>query len=287
MLPFRKILFPVDYSAPCQAVIPYVQEMAERFSAELTAVYAYAPSAAISHSELLLIDPELQTKVHALEEDRLKQFVCRFFPSQQVECFAQLGEPGSVINGLVRQQRADLVMLATRGHGPVRRLLLGSVTAKVLHDVSAAVWTGVGAALADHPVRIPYQSIVCALDDGDEAAAVLKAASAISSAYHAQLSILHVVQAPLSSPEIDVRAYTQKLIDRAQLGIRELKAKVGVDAPHTVVEALVAERIHQEVVRRKADLLVTGRGHAMGTISRLWSHLYSVIRDSPCPVISI
>ncbi len=287
MLPFRKILFPVDYSAPCQAVIPYVQEMAARFSAELTAVYAYAPSAVISHNELLLIDPELQTKVHALEEDRLKQFVCRFFPNQQVECFAQLGEPGSVINRLVQQQRADLVMLATRGHGPVRRLLLGSVTAKVLHDVGAAVWTGVGAALADHPVRIPCQSIVCALDDGDEAAAVLKAASVISSAYHAKLSILHVVQAPLSSPEIDVRAYTQKLIDRAQLGIRELKAKLGVDAPYTVVEAPVAERIHEEVVRRKADLLVTGRGHAMGAISRLWSHLYSVIRDSPCPVISV
>ncbi len=36
MLPFHKILFPVDYSAPCQAVIPYVQEMACHFSAELT-----------------------------------------------------------------------------------------------------------------------------------------------------------------------------------------------------------------------------------------------------------
>lgn len=192
-----------------------------------------------------------------------------------------------MINGLVQEQRADLVMLATHGYGPVRRLLLGSVTAKVLHDVSAAVWTGVGAALDDHPARIPYKSIVCALDDDDEAAAVLKAASIISCAYHAQLSILHVVQAPLSFPEVDVRAHTQKLIDRAQLGIRELKAKLGVDAPHTVVEALVAERIHQEVVRRRADLLVTGRGHAMGTISRLWSHLYSVIRDAPCPVISV
>ena len=49
--------------------------------------------------------------------------------------------------------------------GRVRRFLLGSVTAKVLHDVSAAVWTGVGAELSEHPVKIPYQSIVCALDD--------------------------------------------------------------------------------------------------------------------------
>jgi len=51
MLAFHKILFPVDYYAPCQAVIPYVQEMACRFSAELTAVHAFAPLAAMSHGE--------------------------------------------------------------------------------------------------------------------------------------------------------------------------------------------------------------------------------------------
>ena len=287
MLPFRHILFPVDYSAPCRAVIPYIREMACRFSAELTAVHAYAPFAAISHSELAMTDPELQTKVQALEQDRLKQFTCQAFPGPKVQCFAQLGEPGSVIARLVQEQRADLVMLATRGHGPVRRLLLGSVTAKVLHDVSAAVWTGVGAALSDHPVRLPYQSIVCALDDSSEAAAVLKAASVIASTYHAQLSIVHVVATPPSYPDIDLSAAIKALISRAHLGLRELKAQLGVDAPHTVVDALLEQGIHQEVVRRKADLLVTGRGHAIGTFSRVLSHLYPVIRDSPCPVLSI
>ena len=287
MLPFRHILFPVDYSTPYQAVIPYVQEMASRFSAELTAVYAYAPLAAISHGDLLITDPDLQTKAHALEEDRLRQFVRQVLPDQKVECFAQLGEPGSVIARLVQEQRADLVMLATRGQGPVRRFLLGSVTAKVLHDISAAVWTCVGTALSDHPVRLPYQSIVCALDDSNEAAAVLKAASAIAYAYHAQLSILHVVATSPPYPDIDLGAHTKALIDRAQLSLRELKAKLGVDAPHTVVDALLDEGIRHEVVRRKADLLVTGRGHAIGTFSRLWSHLYSVIRDSPRPVLSV
>ena len=48
MLPFRKIVFPVDYSEPCRAVAPYVQEMAARYSAELTAVHAYAPLDAIA-----------------------------------------------------------------------------------------------------------------------------------------------------------------------------------------------------------------------------------------------
>ena len=177
MLPFHKILFPVDYSAPCSALLPYVQEMACHFSAELTVCHAYAPLAAIVQSELLTTDPELQAKARDLEEDRLRQFASQVFPGQQTEAIVELGEPGSVIDRVAQQQRADLVMLATRGHGPVRRFLLGSITAKVLHDVSAAVWTGVGAALSDHPVRIPYQSMVCALDDSPEAEGVLRAAA--------------------------------------------------------------------------------------------------------------
>ncbi len=287
MLPFHKVLIPVDYSAPCQVLIPYIQEMASRFSAELTVCHAYAPLDAILHSELLVTDPELQAKARALEEARLRQFACHNFPGQKLETIAALGEPGSVIDRLVQQQRADLVMLATRGLGPVRRFLLGSITAKVLHDVNAAVWTGVGAALSDHPVKIPYQSIVCALDDSQEAEAVLRAAASIASAYRAQLWIVHVVPTPPAYPELDLEAHTKQLTDASQVQLRELKDKLGIDAPHTVIDALLGDGIQRELVRRKADLLITGRRHSMGTFSRIWSHLYAIIRDSPCPVLSI
>ena len=38
---------------------------------------------------------------------------------------------------------------------------------------------------------------------------------------------------------------------------------------------------------RVFDLIVLGRGHTHGTFSRIWSHLYSVVRAAPCPVMSI
>ena len=287
MLPFHKILFPVDYSEPCQAIVPYVQDLACRFSAQVTLVHAYAPLASIAQSEILITDPTLQEKAHALEEERLREYACQVFQGLQVETMVELGEPGGVIDRVAQQQRADLVMLATRGHGPIRRFLLGSITAKVLHDVSAAVWTGVGAALIDHPARVPYQSIVCALDDTVEAESVLRAAHRIASVYGAQLWILHVVQTPPPYPEVDLAEHIQLLTDAAQCRLRELKAKLGIDAPHAVIDALLADGIHKEIVRRNADLLVTGRGHSIGTFSRLWSHLYSIIRDAPCPVLSV
>jgi len=141
--------------------------------------------------------------------------------------------------------------------------------------------------LADHPARIPYGSIVCALDDSAEAPAVLKAAASVASTYSAQLWILHVVPTPPEYPDIDLAEHTKQQIERAQRGLRELKSNLGIDAPHTVVDAVLSEGVRHELIRRKADLLVTGRGHSIGTFSRLWSHLYAIIRDSPCPVLSI
>jgi nucleotide-binding universal stress UspA family protein len=96
-----------------------------------------------------------------------------------------------------------------------------------------------------------------------------------------------VVPTPPAYPDIDVSEHIRQFTEASQARLRELKAQLGVHAPHTVVDALLTDGIHHELVRRRADLLVTGRGHSIGTFSRMWSHLYSMIRDSPCPVLSI
>jgi len=239
-------------------------------------------------SELTMTDPELQTKIQALEQDRLNQFICQAFPGQMVESFAHLGEPGSVIAHLVQEQRADLVMLATRGHGPVRRFLLGAVTAKVLHDVRAAVWTGPGSRTIGAS-RAPALPIHC-LQPWMIAAKrpqFSKRRLSLPPPTTLNCPIPSRRSNPPSYPDVDLSAAIKTLIGRAHLGLRELKAQLGVDAPYTVVDALLEQGIHQEVARRKADLLVTGRGHAIGTFSRVLSHLYPVIRDSPCPVLSL
>jgi hypothetical protein len=45
------------------------------------------------------------------------------------------------ISSLARDWGIGLIMMATRGRGLFRAALLGSVTAKVLHDADCPVWT--------------------------------------------------------------------------------------------------------------------------------------------------
>ncbi len=291
MLPFRKILFPIDYSEPCRAVAPYVREMLRHFSANLTLVHAYGPEA-LASSELALTNPELPEQVRILVQQRLREFALEAFPGLPVETIVELGEPGGVIHKIVQHQGADLVMLATHGRGPFRRLLLGSVTAKVLHDVSAAVWTGIGSVFEGHAPGIPYTSVLCALDpgngdEGEEAEAVLTAAAAFARGYQARLSLVHVVETPPSNLAVDCSPYKKELMDTADFKLRELKGKLGIDAPHAVVDAEVPEGLRQEAVRQKADLIVTGRGFAQERFNWMWSRLYPIVRQSPCPVLSI
>jgi nucleotide-binding universal stress UspA family protein len=284
MLPFRKILFPVDYSEPCRAVIPYVREVARHFSAQVTLVHAYPPII-LPYGDLA-VDPILPGDIRQFEETRLKKFAIDTFPGLHVETFAEPGEAGSVVHKIVEHQGTDLVMIGTHGYGPARRFLLGSIAAKVLHDVSVAVWTSAGSA-ASHPAATHYKCVLCALDESEEAETVLAAAAAVAAEYKARLSLVHVMDMPASSANFDFGPGEKEMRDDADCRLRELKDQLGIDAPHAVIDGAVAEGVQQEAIRRNADLIVTGRGLEQGTISRLWSRLYPIIRESPCPVLSI
>ena len=299
MLPFKKILFPVDYSPSCTAMVPYVNDMIRHFSAELTLVHAFALRPAFINRDLegVLVysdvysdpayDPQSLEEARLTEDQRLREFAARMFPGYRAEVMAQEGEAGTVIHRVLEHQGADLVMMPTRGCGPLRRFLLGSVTAKVLHDVSAAVWTGIGSAIEAHAPTVPYKSIVCAVDQTDEAEVILRAAAALAKSYQANLALVHVLEMPPATIEIDFSPYRKNLIDAAHAHLQGLKNRLNLDVPDIVIDAGLTGGIHEEVVRRKADLLIVGRGHDHGIVGRVWSRLYSIVRDSPCPVLSI
>ncbi len=279
MLPFRKILFPVDYSEPCVAIVPYVEEMLCHYSAELTVVHAYGPEA-LAYSPLPITDPHLPEEAQALAEERLQKFAAAHFPNRRVELFTGIGEAGSVIHDIVEREGADLVMLPTHGRGPLRRLLLGSVTAKVLHDMTVPVWTG-------HPLRLPYKSVLAAVDTTDEAEAVIRAAAAFAASRKASLALAYVMEMPPVSMETAFGPYRDDFVAAAERRLHGLKANAGVEAPHKILDGPVADAIGEEAKCLDADLIVAGRGEALGAFSRIWSHLYPIVRHAPCPVLSI
>lgn len=279
MLPFKRILFPVDFSEPCAAIAPCVKEMQRHFRAELALVHAYGAEA-LAYSALPMTDPHLPEEAKAAEEERMVHFAETHFPGIHVELFTGVGEAASVIHDVVKREGADLVMMPTHGRGPLRRMLLGSVTTKILHDLTVPVWTG-------HPKHIPYTNVLCALDSTDEAEAVLRAGCSLATSYNAKLSAVCVLEMPPPTMEVAYGPFKSDFINATDERMRELKGKTGINIPHNVVEGVIPLAVRDEAERVGADLIITGRGVAQGTFSRAWSHLYPIIRHAPCPVLSI
>jgi nucleotide-binding universal stress UspA family protein len=284
MIPFRKIVFPVDYSDAGRSMVPFVRSTVELFAAELTLVHAYGPEG-LSFVDLPIASPDLPQQVHEFENLRLREYSEEFFPGFRTETFAELGEAGTVIQSLIERQGCDLVMLPTHGRGPIRRLMLGSVTMKVLHDAGCAVWTATPAAI--EKTTPECRTVVCAVDDNEEGKSVMVAGAAVAKEYKAQLAIVHVLDLPPMSMEIDYAAIKNELVQGKQARLREMVAGMNLDAPHSVIEGSVAHGLHDWLGEHHADLLVTGRGHAQEGLGRVWSNLYSIVREAPCPVLSI
>lgn len=285
MLPFRKVLFPVDFSEACLQIVPRVREKLDRFQAELLLVNAMNPAPlAVGPPEApLFFPPPDQSELYQQRREQLNQFAADHFPGVKPTCLLALGDANQVINDTLRHQGADLVMMPTHGHGVVRRLLLGSVTAKLLHDADCAVWTMVPH--AGQPAQYPYRRILCAMSlDQADSAAVLLAAGAIAHSYGAELSIRHAVDLPEAGLEY---AYLEAILAAADAKMRKLRQETGVKAPYQIVTGDPVEQMRLAAVNQPADLILTGRGHAREGTARMWSQLYSLIREAPCPVLSL
>lgn len=289
MLPFRRILFPVDFSEQSRALAPKVRETVERFGADLVLVHAVDPIPLVVGSveaSVAMPVPDFG-EIRRRQEERLKAFDREMFPGLKPTLLVEDGEAGGVVSNTIRRHGADLVMMPTHGHGALRRWLLGSVTTKVLHDASCAVWTEAAHDVAAQP-RFPYRQVLCALQlDNEETEAVLRAACAMARKYEAELLIVHAVEIPPAAWEMDFAPYKKAILDAADAKVRKLRQETGISAPYEIVEGRPAEQIRQLAVDRKADLIVTGRGHAQGGLSRAWSQLYPIIREAPCPVLSV
>ena len=129
----KKILFPVDFSARCLGAARYVEALAGRFDAEIMLLHVVENGTNTLAEELL---PARKIQLDAFLADEWK-----YFTTHRV---CVMGEDSAQpIIDTARSWRPDLVMMPTHGFGGYRRLLLGSVTAKVLHELDCPIWTDV------------------------------------------------------------------------------------------------------------------------------------------------
>jgi len=289
MFPYRRIVFPVDFSPGNVAIAPFVQEMTQRFQANLQLVRACAPEvfyAAEFGWQIAAASPTAQDLVET-ETQRLKAFAAEHLPQVQPEFICQTGHAIGVIEDVVRRNSADLIMLPTHGRGLFRRLLLGSITARLIHDVSCSVWTGCHIDPSNLGIHVPYERILCAVEPGMENSHVVKAAERMAVAYSASLALVSALEWPTSDPAVDAGNYWDRIRTNAEADLAAYSRSMPIDVTTHLVFGPIAHALRDAVVQQSADLLIVGRGESQSPLSGVLSNLYSIVRESPCPVLSV
>jgi len=289
MLSLNKIVSPIDFSGRSEGA-RYAGSLACHFHSELTLLHVLEPIryelGAYDFSGAVMSSLPANRKGEA--EALLANFLPDAFRNMNVRRVLVSGDPACEIVRFAHSEGAGLIVIPTHGYGPFRRFILGSVAAKILHDADCPVFTG--AHIPDAPpdeVR-SFRKILCAVDFCPQSEKALKWASNFAGEFDAQLTAVHItpsLEASGESFDPDWRGY---LAQSAHEKLDAMQKNAGTKA-----DVLIADdnniplAISGAASELEADLVVIGRGSSDGMLGRLRTNAYSIIRQSPCPVVSI
>jgi nucleotide-binding universal stress UspA family protein len=272
--------------------VQYAEALSNHFHCEIVLLHVVIPPLANFSSFEAMAYTSAGDLAREIAENRtadLEAFPCIAPDDTAVRRVVLEGDPTQGIVEFASGEKCDLIVMPTHGYGPFRRFLLGSVTAKVLHDAICPVWTGPHMERAPDYSTVHFQNIVCAVDLGLHSREVLCWAAWFAREYGAHLSIVHAI--PSSATRLggfyfdpDWRTQLTRTAMERIAYLRqemEIEASVAIEAgePPVVVTA-AAETLG-------ADLLVIGRGSTPRAHGHLPTNAYAIVREAKCPVVTI
>ncbi|MEO8593257.1 MAG: universal stress protein [Candidatus Solibacter sp.] len=283
-----KILLPVDFSERSALAVHYARELALRFQSELILTHVLAPLhsefRAVQAAGSMLLDV-YRTRTASAEQE-LAGFETDALEGLRVRRIVLHGDPATKIVELAHEEKVDLITMPTHGYGPFRRFILGSNTAKVLHDADCPVWTGVHIEEL-RTVAVPFQKILCAVDLGPQSARALAWASWLQKAFQGQLTLIHAIAAHAEVGDEPDLSWLSGIREIAEEELLRLQREVGAEADVLLEAGEPARVICSAAARVGAGTVVIGRGSAAGNFGRLRTNSYAIVRQSPCPVVSV
>jgi nucleotide-binding universal stress UspA family protein len=284
------ILAPVAFSPRCQGALQYAETLACHFHSELTVIHVVPPplapfSAPEAGSYLSTI--ELTRERVAEAETEIAAYLEEPGPGFQLTREVLTGDPAHEIVRVARERAVDLIVMATHGYGPFRRFLLGSVTAKVLHDAPCPVWTGPHLEHSPSYTELTFRRVLSAVDLGNASKSVLKWAGGFAREFGARLDVVHVLPhtlIQLGGIYFDPEWRMQAVAD-ARNQISRLQEEAGTAGEVLIEFGTPSAAVSALAASRNSDLLVVGRGE--GLAGRLRATAYAILRESPCPVAAI
>jgi nucleotide-binding universal stress UspA family protein len=294
MLKIKLILCPVDFSEFSVTAYRYAISVAEHYQAKLVAQHIVElwryPSAGFAASAALY--DEFCQSVRESGKEQLQELAKNYTHNGiQLELVVHQGMAPDSILSFAQAQKADLIVMGTHGQRGYDRLMLGSVTDRVMRRASCPVLA----------VRNPPRDLMSADKDGrhvhrlrqilfctdfsENSERALNYAISATEEYDAELTLLHVLE-EVPSPakrEKAISAATErldKLIPPEARKTLKIKTVVSIGKPY--------RQIIQFAVEEQIDMVAMGVwGRGALDLAVFGSTTYRVMQLGPCPVLAV
>jgi nucleotide-binding universal stress UspA family protein len=190
---------------------------------------------------------------------------------------------------------ADLIVMGTHGRTGFQRLMLGSVTEKILRMAQAPVLT-VGAPHYGNDVAA-FTRILCAIDFSECSLAAFRYARLLAAESNARLSVVNVIEwtpvgyDPMFGPPMDLAGYRMAAETAAGERLHKAVTEFPIEG-HDIGEIVGSGKPHHEILRiateQGADLIVLGI-HGRNPIDRMLfgSTAEPIVRRASCAVLTV
>ncbi len=294
----KKILVPVDFSEPSKKAVNYGLSLALQFNARLVLSHIVPSSTALIYT--------FPTESFAFEKEQAryaKSMLPTLVPERyrervDLQTIVKVGEVRSELMGIVNDDKIDLVIMGTHGRGTLDRMMLGSLTERMLRKIPVPLLTvsHLDPAKEIHDCSpVPMRHILYATDLSDSADVGLKFSAELARGTGARLTVLHVLKTTETVYWGAEGGYLPEELDTLRDdALLRLRASVpaelceGLEVETMMTEGEAAREIVRIADEDAVDLVVLNM-HGKGFVERalVGSTAERVIRTAHVPVLSI
>ena len=299
MIAIRHLLCPVDRSEFSRRALRYAVVLAGWYEADVTAItvqpVALPPSLWLeAPASIPMEQPEDRERVLA----SVHAFVREAVGGAPVRIEVVEGAIVPRVLEAAASLPADLIVMGTHGASGFERLLLGSVTEKVLRRAPCPVLTVPrGVEAPGEPVTAPaFRTIVCGTDFSEASTRAFEYALSLAQEAGGRLVLVHVLESlpeeePRFSSHFNVPEVRRLLEHDARTSLEAMvseQARTWCDVEAVIGHGKAGRELLRAATASHADLIVVGvHGRSAADLALFGSTTEYVLRRAPCPVLSV
>ncbi len=289
---FKRILVPVDLSDITEAVVDSSVLFSRIFNCKVYLFFVIehlSPLIYVKNLELLM-EPD-EEEILKLAEEKLREEVSDSLNKYNKKLQERgvdsevIIETGDVVDSILdfsEEENIDLIIVGSHKKGLIDKLLLGTVSEKIISKARKSVLV-----IKGKPI-VSIERILCGYDFLPNSKEALEIAKELAKKTGASIRIVH---GDADEPFAHFKGIYTKVLERKKSILEEVKKNLsdeGINSDYTILRETPDRAILDTIEDYKPDIVILGK-RKTSAVKRIFigTTASKVIKDSPVPVMIV